>query len=345
MNKSAKYICLAMCAMMMWSCKNDTNEFPDYEGGVTAYFAYQYPVRTITLGEDLENDNSLDNDHMCRITATHSGTYKSRDLRIDIEVDNSLTDNLTFEDGTPVKAMPSEYYELSSMTLTKVKDFMFGSYVRLTDAFFADPDALKNTYVIPVRMVAAHGADQILTGTPLTDGDQPHRCDSEAWSVKPMDYVLYCVKYINPWDASYCRRGVDVITENGNVTKNVRHAQYVEKDEVVGLSTLSLSTCSFPVSAKITSDGETRTLTCDLTVTFDDDGSCSISTSTQGMTASGNGRFVRKGDKNSLGNKDRDVLYLDYTIDYGVVRYDVNDTLVVRSRDVKLETFSPIYSK
>lgn len=46
-----------------------------------------------------------------------------------------------------------------------------------------------------------------------------------------------------------------------------------------------------------------------------------------------------------MGNKDRDVLYLDYTIDYGVVRYDVNDTLVVRSRDVKLETFSPIYSK
>ena len=34
------------------SCENASNSFPDYEGGVSVYFAYQYPVRTIVLGND-----------------------------------------------------------------------------------------------------------------------------------------------------------------------------------------------------------------------------------------------------------------------------------------------------
>ena len=32
------------------SCKNGDISFPDYEGGVTVYFPYQYPVRTIMWG-------------------------------------------------------------------------------------------------------------------------------------------------------------------------------------------------------------------------------------------------------------------------------------------------------
>lgn len=340
-----RYMILAGVMLSMASCKNSSNDFPDYEGGVTAYFAYQYPVRTITLGEDLENDNSLDQDWKCRITATHSGTYKSRDLRIDIMVDNSLVENLSFADGTPVKAMPEDYYTLSTTTMTKVKDFMFGTYVQLTDKFFADPDALKNTYVIPVRMVNAHGADHILSGTPLIEGSEPARCDADAWSVKPMDYVLYCIKYVNPWDATYLRRGVDMITENGVTTRNVRHAQYVEKDETVELTTSSLKSCVFPVSTQVTVGGAVSTLTCNLDLSFDDNGNCSVTTATEGMTASGTGRFVNKGDKKSWDNEDRDVLYLDYTIDFGAKQYVVNDTLVVRSRDIKLETFTPVYSK
>lgn len=41
------------------SCENASNSFPDYEGGVSVYFAYQYPVRTIVLGNDPVVDNSL----------------------------------------------------------------------------------------------------------------------------------------------------------------------------------------------------------------------------------------------------------------------------------------------
>ena len=36
-----------------------------------------------------------------------------RDITIDIAVDNTLCDNLFFEDGTPVLPMPSTYYTLA----------------------------------------------------------------------------------------------------------------------------------------------------------------------------------------------------------------------------------------
>ncbi len=56
----------------------------------------------------------------------------------------------------------------------------------------------------------------------------------------------------------------------------------------------------------------------------------------------GTGKFVSKGDKNSWGNKDRDVLYLDYTVNYGDIQVVTKDTLVVRDRGVKAEWFTPV---
>lgn len=34
------------------ACENGDQNFDDYEGGTTVYFAYQSPVRTIVLGDD-----------------------------------------------------------------------------------------------------------------------------------------------------------------------------------------------------------------------------------------------------------------------------------------------------
>ena len=66
--KLKKYIygvTLGVCSLTLTSCYNSENEFPDNEGGTTAYFAYQFPVRTLILGNDIY-DNTLDNDHKCR---------------------------------------------------------------------------------------------------------------------------------------------------------------------------------------------------------------------------------------------------------------------------------------
>lgn len=335
----------AVLAMGVTSCKNADKEFPDHEDGVSAYFANQYPAKCITLGEDGEQDNSLDNEHKCVIYATQGGAYKSRDLKIEVVVDPTLVNNLTFSDGSPVKVMPESYYSMESNVLTKKKDYLFGSTVTLTDAFFADPNAIKNTYVIPLRMVNAHGADRILSGTPVEGIENPARTDASAWSVQPQDFILYCVKYVNQWHSSYLRRGVDQITENGTTTTNVRHKDYVEKDEAVYLTTKSLNQVIFPVSTVVPDGESVKTLTCNMVLTFNGD-DCTISSDTPGMSASGNGKFVKRGEKNSWDNQDRDGLYLDYQINFGPRQFATKDTLVVRAREIKPElNYNPTYTK
>ena len=131
----------------LWSCKSGDPTFPDYEGGTTVYFPYQYPVRTIVLGDD-EYDLTLDHAHKCQIKATFGGSYNGSDGSIQVAVDESLCDNLFFEDGvTPVKPMPSSYYQLSTTTLSFNGTMNGTTEVQLTDAFFNDPQAVNTTYV------------------------------------------------------------------------------------------------------------------------------------------------------------------------------------------------------
>jgi hypothetical protein len=67
---------------------------------------------------------------------------------------------------------------------------------------------------------------------------------------------------------------------------------------------------------------------------------------------SGSGEYRIDGEKDSWGKKDRDALYLNYTVEYKVelpvgsapktVKFQTTDILVLRDRDVKLETFEPV---
>ena len=256
-------------------------------------------------------------------------------------MDNTLCDNLFFEDGTPVLPMPSTYYTLAGDKISYNGEHWGNVEVQLTDAFFADEKALGCNYVIPVVMKGQTGADRILTGTPLIEGDKPVRTNSDYWSVLPKDYVLYCVKYMNPWHASYLRRGIDKITENGTVTTSERHAQSVEKDEVCGITTRSLNTAVFPISTTSTNG---TTVNCDLLLTFNDDNECTITSGTTGVSATGSGKFVEDGEKNSWGNKDRDAIYLEYDVDFGFKQIATKDTLVLQTRGTnKLEVFAPKY--
>lgn len=73
----------------LWSCKSGDPTFPDYEGGTTVYFPYQYPVRTIVLGDD-EYDLTLDHAHKCQIKATFGGSYNGSDGSVQVAVDFPL---------------------------------------------------------------------------------------------------------------------------------------------------------------------------------------------------------------------------------------------------------------
>ncbi len=339
---------------MVASCYNADQEFPDYEGGTTAYFAYQDPVRTIILGNDIY-DNSLDNAHKFQIYATMGGAYHGRNGFVEIAVDKSLCENLFFTDegGNPagkVTAMPDDYYTLASNKIPFNGDTRGYVEVQLTDKFFQDEKSVENTYVIPLLMKGASGIDHILTGTPRP-GFNPARTNDIEWQVKPKDYVLYCVKYMNPWQARYIRRGVDEITEwdeskKENIKeKNVRKdfslvnsdpIRYKENpvnanDEVCSIYTKDMNTCIFPVSFKrITYDRTDPSnpklnpaINCNLILTFNGD-KCTISTTDPDVEIidKSEGEFISKGtDKSEYKDykwsgivDSRDILRLKYSV-------------------------------
>lgn len=331
---------VGVCMSIISSCKNQDIEFDNYDYSAV-YFARQTPVRTLVMGEDTY-DTSLDNEHKCQIYATISGVYSNtKKVEIGIEVDNSLCDNLYYDVNytMPVKAMPADYYELSSDKIILDKEMMGAVDVKFTDKFFEDPDALTNTYVIPVRMTDVINADSILSGK--TNDVGVSLTNASHWITLPMNYVLYCVKYINEWDGNYLRRGKDIIETGETTTENVRHKEYVEYDDICNIDTKNLTTAIMPVSLDEMGDYE-------LTLSFNDKKECTVTTETEGFAIrNGNGKFVKDGDKNSWGNKDRDVIYLDYTIlneSTGALCHTL-DTLVIRDRGVSYETFSTYYKE
>lgn len=328
---------------LLASCKNEDISFPDYNYQ-TVYFANQYPARTLELGKDLFVDNTIDNQHKVLIKATMGGAYSNtKNIVIDFKVDETLCNGVIYTlgatSGSPVLPMPSNYYQLASNQITIPSgSIMGGVEVQLTDAFFADPKSLVNTYVIPLVMTKVQGADSILQGKPVVTN--PNRCDDANWSVKPQDFVFYAIKYVNPWHGNYLRRGTDLITlADGTTSTSVRHPQYVENDDVVKISTASLTSVTVPLSIKVAGNN----VAYNLVLTFANDGICIVSSNSPNFDISGTGKFVSNGEKNSIGGYDRDGLYLDYSVvfkNYSNLKYATKDTFVVRDRAVAPEYYT-----
>ncbi|SHN28561.1 protein of unknown function [Cyclobacterium lianum] len=338
--KKIPYIIIVI-ALLFSSCENQDWEFPDFEYQ-TVYFAYQFPVRTITFGEDIF-DTSLDNEGKFKLMVTTGGVYSSpRDVTVQIEVDESLAEGLLFEEGgDEIEVLTSEYYQLSSETLTIPRGEIAGGVeVQLTGAFFNDPRAIKNTFVLPVKITSVSNADSILSGIPVVEN--PNRSIADDWFPTPKDFTLYALKYINQWHGNYLRRGSDNITGKSDAISDkviIRREESVEFDEVNQLITESLSEVLFPL---VIADEGGENITADLLLTFDDEGNCTVSAAHEGYTATGSGKFVSKGETSSWGNQDRDAIYLDYEIDLPQMHVVTLDTLVMRNRGVAMETFSPV---
>ena len=320
-----KFVCGAAILLGFTACKNGDRSFDDFEGGTTVYFPYQYPVRTIVLGDD-EYDTSLDQAHKCQIKATFGGSYNGSNGTVQVAVDNSLVNNLTFADGTPVKAMPDNYYTLSTTSLNFGGTMNGTTEVQLSDAFFADPDAVKNTYVIPLVIVGQNGFDHVLTGT-LAEGKTAVRTDASAWDVLPMDFVLYCVKFQNRY-AGYWLTNHNTSTDN------------IEAASIVQIKTYSLNGAIYTVELQ---DGDTL-YTADMLLNFSGD-NCTISSLTPGVTVSGSGSFSDNGAKKAWGNKDRDLMELNYNVDFGGGKtLSRNEKLVWQRSGVAIEEFEVVYA-
>ena len=278
--------------------------------------------------------------------ATMGGVYENKkDVTLKLEVDNALTNRLKFETptGDDVIAMPSNYYTLGkdNQIVIPAGKVMGGIEVQLADAFFQDPRSLKRTFVIPLKITSVTNADSILRGR--SDMASPDRRKAADWVIAPKDYVLYAIKYVNPYHGSYLRRGVDVVTgANGNTaldTTIVYHQQFVEKDQVVSIVTRALDENT--VSLTTRNKGSNLDVPFQLILKFDNQGRCTITNpSTATYTITGNGAFVKKGD--SWGNQPRDVLHLQYQVNLGTTTHTIKDTIVMRDRGIKMETFNPV---
>lgn len=302
----------AMALMLAASCESGNKEF-GYDGETSVYFSNAGYERTVELGEDQEADLTDDNNHIINIKAFCGGGYgNGSNITVDYITDPSLCDGYTIG-GKSFDVMPTSYYEIENKNQFTIASgsLMGGVRVHLTDAFFADPKSYETGYVIPVQLVKATGVDKILEDKSMT----------------------FCrVKFVNPWHATYLRRGKDVI--NGQTT--YRHTQYMEKGEVINVTTKGLNTAQIALSLKDASGNEH---TVNLLLTFNGD-ECSITSGTEGVTASGSGKFVKKCE--DMGGILRNALYLNYSMQSDALgSIETTDTMVVRNRGIKYTTFVP----
>ncbi|MFO7658809.1 MAG: DUF5627 domain-containing protein [Bacteroidales bacterium] len=362
--KKLLFLFMIMLPVIFHSCSNQEIEFPDYDYQ-TVYFAYQYPVRTITLGEDFVN-TTMDNEHKFQIMATLGGVYSNKNnVTVNFVVDTSLCSGYHYENGDPIRVLPESYYQLASNSIVIPAGKIAGGVeVQLTDAFFADTLAVNTNYVVPIRMVSVENADSVLRGKPNPVFTNPRRLVDGDWEILPKDFVLYAVKYVNPWHGFYLRRGIELRTRDGIADTVIRHSHYVEDDQVWKLNTLSLNDLHYPMDYK---SRLSHDLKFGVKLGFDENLEFTVSPPASAyqvndtvrvynITATGNGKFIKEGEKNSWGNKDRDAMYLKYDVGYEVeisypkadppkppdiqqVTYSSTDTLVLRNRGVEMEVF------
>lgn len=328
------------------ACHNFEDIKPDYKI-TTGYFSYQFPVRTIIFGDDIY-DNSNDIDGKCVISAHLGGIRENnKDRKFAIEVDNSLCNNILFQSGgDPVVAMPANYYSLSSISeLLVPKDKMSGGVeVQLTEAFFNDVLAIKNTYVIPIRLKSSNDVDSILSG--FVEGLAVDERIASLWDIAPKNFTMYAVKYINEYHAIYLHYGESSVKNtSGQVRDSVYKERYVEFNRFYKLSTIgrkSVQTAAIPFRSTL------MTGSYQLVLTFDNNNQCVIQ-APDGVsyTVTGTGKFIpnpKVGNYtyNDWDQKYRNVIEANYSVeDEAGNTYTAKDFFVVRDRGVAFETYSP----
>lgn len=326
-----------MAGGLMTSCSNSDNEFPDFEYQ-TVYFAQPTIGRTIELGNDYDIDLSLDNAHKFRIKAVRGGAYKNNSDRvIHFKVDETIIDNAYLSEdwgGKKIEILPAEYYEFEARDIVIPSGRMDGGVVvKLSDSFFSDPKALDYNYVLSLVMTGCEGSDSILQGK--KNVENPNRLEPTDWAVAPKDYVLYFVKFVNEWNGRYLRRGKDAVTTADGTVNITRHNAYIERDEVVTVTTSGYRKCDVELATQTDADHK---YIYTLRLEFGDNGTCNVVSTNPDFTVTGSGKFLEKSEKKAISGIDRDGLYLEYTVAHtSGWTVATSDTLVMRDRNVHAE--------
>lgn len=335
MKSTRKFLLLGL-ALLPVACHNMKPEFEDF-GMTTVCFPYQTPARTLILGNYEQGLNENDNNHCFEMGVTLSGLYQNKENRyVHFEVAPPLLTGVT-----NVIALPSDYYEIQTKNPVLIpKGEIKGRIkVHLTDKFFADARSIapKNqvNYVIPVKISGVENIDSVLVGTPAVAN--PVRTKLTDWIVAPKDYVLFGIKYVNPYDGYFLRRGADKISDTSGRELGLitYHQKYVENDELVRTRTESFTCAVVPCKLRHL---DKTVENMNIKMNFNSGSECEV-TDASGVKI-GIGKYLTGGDK--WGGKARDVIYLKYAFKDAILNqlHSVCDTLVMRDRDIVFEKFT-----
>ncbi len=333
-----KYLYIILTVSVFFSCENFEIDHPDFDH-TAGYFPYQFPVRTIILG-DYIYDNSNDNAHKFLISVAMGGVYENTiDREFTIRVDESLCNNVMFsQTGDTIRMLPREYFTLSSENKIVIpRDKFFGSVeVQLTDQFFQDPHSIGLKYVVPLRLESSTDVDSILNGSTTNPNADPRI--SGQWTIAPKNFTMFAVKYINEYDGNYFHYGSNTVSDAaGNVLEqNDYSEQYVVNNSVARLITTGRN--SVEVSTSIRSDTLSGVL--NMVLNFEGDQCTIVQADGSPYTITGTGTF--KSDAYEWGNKPRNGIEVSYTVVDTSLTYQAMETFVARDRAVVLEEYTPV---
>ena len=324
------------------ACENFDQEFDDFDY-TSVYFPFQYPVRTLVLG-DYVFDNSNDKEGRFTVFARMGGVYENKEnVTVQYRVAEDIVQNIEFEDGNEIKVLPSIYYTLKgeggieNQTTILPGNLTGGIEIQLTDAFFQDPLAIANNYVLPL-VITETSADSLLIGSSAFDN--PNRFNNAEWDPSPKDFTLFGVKYVNPFHGNYLHSGEAITYDAAGQQIDIilSNAEFVEQRELWSLNTHDLTSINTTNAVK-QSAGSPGDYTMNMEVS--DDGDIQISTGEgSSFDVNGIGKYVKDGG--AWGGEARDAMYLDYEILVGTNTVKVIDTLLFRDKGVALEEFKPV---
>ncbi|CAZ97473.1 Hypothetical lipoprotein [Zobellia galactanivorans] len=196
-NKMKKITILPLLlTFLMTACYDEYQT--DFES-TAAYFANQYPVRTVILdpGSDTFEIN---------VGATYGGKYSYDGASVTLNytiADTLITNNTEYTD-MGIKVMPPSWYTLSDPSTINIVDSNVG-FVNVTikrDSLVKYPAGAQNTYAIPFL---------------LTGGTTDSILDSKKFSI-------VAVKFKNEFDGRYYVKGKDdELNQDGSVASSIEY--------------------------------------------------------------------------------------------------------------------------
>jgi hypothetical protein len=331
---------LAVLATFM-AC-NQENIFPDNEylnpdGTPTGkhygvYFGEQFPVRTLVLGH--ERFENPDNDSIFHIGVSIGGMYtNTRDWKVDYVFDKTLADSVIMGATDTVKVLPDAYYTIDPKGSVTIPSGSFNGLIgiKLTKKFFADPKAITKKYIVPLRITGTD-ADTILSGK-VKNGINYDIRRSGDFDVVPKNFVLFAIKFINPYHGIYFHRGAVTYPDAGATKTLVYRDKYLERNQARTLTTSK--------QYGVVLDGIANNKGGSFKMNLDFNGENIAITPATGATyaVSGTGKFLTETHQNAekIAGIKYPTMYLQYSYTDKGITYNAKDTLVMRERGIKYE--------